>query len=275
MTTLPSLDQLPTLDGRAQPYRCVFNAVNSTSAVPTSNSGGFERWRCRHLVPRPTVEDSARLLLLDAAPLFEEKWHTGFLALVAEIDDPLRVHRPRTRSRLTAHDHPIHAGEIEVRQRAKQRLERQELDHRARVAEMIDAESVIIVFDADTHPDVAGPVQLLAQARQPIRPLGQKLEPMPVGAAHHAEHSLDERGGHVLVKEVAHGVDENDLRFLPAQRQFQDVIMDGEFEAVHVVRLPHRLQAKRHAFRVTVFAARTDLGATRCRIPRRFRPFDG
>jgi hypothetical protein len=42
----------------------------------------------RHLIPRSAFQDSARLLLLHPAPLFEEKWDFGTQALVAEVGHP-------------------------------------------------------------------------------------------------------------------------------------------------------------------------------------------
>ena len=52
------------------------------------------------------------------------------------------------------------------------------------------------------------------------------------------------------------------------------MLVQGQFEAVFVVGLPHSLQAQRHAFGITVSTAWADLGATRQRIPSGFRPFD-
>ena len=49
--------------------------------------------------------------------------------------------------------------------------------------------------------------------------LGQDLEGVLFGTNHHVEHVGDELVGNVLVKEVAHRIDEHDARAMPAQRQ--------------------------------------------------------
>jgi len=86
---------------------------------------------------------------------------------------------------------------------------------------------------------------------------------MPVRAAHHIEDLLDEVDGHVFVEEVAHGVDEDDLRLLPTQRDFQCLRMQREFEAVNVVGLAHGVQTLCHTLGIAMLTARADLGTAR------------
>src|SRR3546814_14330686 len=57
------------------------------------------------------------------APLFEMKWDAMFSALVAQIQRPMRVHRPGVRSAFPADDQQIDVGQIARQiQRAEQWL---------------------------------------------------------------------------------------------------------------------------------------------------------
>jgi hypothetical protein len=89
--------------------------------------------------------------------LFEEKWHVRSLALIADFENPCCVHRPSAWARFSAHDHPIDTFEIQAGQRAKQRLEREELDHSTGLAKVVNAECVVLILDAHTHPYVRLP----------------------------------------------------------------------------------------------------------------------
>lgn len=91
---------------------------------------------------------------------------------------------------------------------------------------------------------------------------------MPIRAIHDIEDFHYEIGGYVPVEQVAHGVHENDLWFLPFQGDVQGMLMNGQVEPVHVIRLAHSLKSPGHALGIAVRAARTDLRATRGRIPR-------
>ena len=57
----------------------------------------------RHLIPRPTVEQSPRLLLLHSSPLLEKERDTRLPALIADSYHPLPLQRTRPRTRLAAH----------------------------------------------------------------------------------------------------------------------------------------------------------------------------
>ena len=76
------------------------------------------------------------------------------------------------------------------------------------------------------------------------------------------------------MEEVAHGVDEDELWFLPGEGRFQYMLMEGQLETIGVIGLAHGLQAPRHAFGVAVLAPRADFGATRQGIPGGFGPLD-
>lgn len=76
----------------------------------------------RHLIPRATFKDSARLFFLNPAPLLEEKWDPGLQGLIPNIGDPFLHQRSCSWTRLAAHDHPIDLLEIQLPKRTYQRL---------------------------------------------------------------------------------------------------------------------------------------------------------
>jgi len=76
------------------------------------------------------------------------------------------------------------------------------------------------------------------------------------------------------MEQVAHGIDENRLRFFPGERQTECFLMGSEGEAVAVVFLAHGLEAVGHSLCVAVFAAGADFCAAGDRVPGGFGPFD-
>ncbi len=59
---------------------------------------------------------------------------------------------------------------------------REELDPDAGLAQVIDAEGVGLVFDADAHPDIGRSVHARVEFQQASRAFGQHLERVPVRA---------------------------------------------------------------------------------------------
>lgn len=97
---------------------------------------------------------------------------------------------------------------------------------------------------------------------------------MPGGITHDGKDILDEFQWNSLVKQVAHRIDENHLRFFPGQRETNHMRMDGQVESISIVRLAHRLQAFRHALGIAVLAPRADFSAARQGIPGGLGPFN-
>ncbi|GAI32937.1 unnamed protein product, partial [marine sediment metagenome] len=93
-------------------------------------------------------------------PLLEEERYTCGKALISNIDYPLRVHWARPRARLSANDHPLDSLEVQSRQGAQQGLQRQELDVGSALSQMLDAENIVLVFDAYPSPHIARPEKL-------------------------------------------------------------------------------------------------------------------
>src|SRR5688572_25301055 len=63
----------------------------------------ISRWP---LVVCAAIENSSRFLLLNPAPLFEEKRHTSSCALIANRFDPPALHRARAVTAFTADNDP-------------------------------------------------------------------------------------------------------------------------------------------------------------------------
>ncbi len=61
--------------------------------------------------------------------------------------------------------------------------------------------------------------------------------------------------GHLLVEEVAHGVDEDSAPFTPTERQRELIGMERQLEAVPVARVAQRLETGGETLSVAVLAA--------------------
>ena len=114
------------------------------------------------------------------APLLEQERHAIGAALIAQGDNPVRVHRTRTASRLTTNHHPVDALQACVARvfsghirapaasaqdvarrrsqkidRAKQRLHRQPTNGRRRLEQQGNAlVCCVLIFNRDAQPDV-------------------------------------------------------------------------------------------------------------------------
>src|SRR5438105_3119275 len=116
----------------------------------------------------------------------------------------------------------MHALEIKAAEMFEQRLDGQEADGCGRGPEMLNTwQAVATILNADAPPNVrqisgkpeVGPKQVA----QSLRALGENLVRVPVRQLHDAYHAKNVFVRHVLVKEVAHAVDEHHSRFGPAQ----------------------------------------------------------
>lgn len=90
--------------------------------------------------------------------------------------------------------------------------------------------------------DVRRPTQTWRQLSQALGTLGQNLETVPVGAAHDRKHLFEEVHRHILMKQVAHRIDEDRSAAGPAQGALEHVGVGGHLKARGVVRLPHGLE---------------------------------
>lgn len=97
---------------------------------------------------------------------------------------------------------------------------------------------------------------------------------MPVSLSHRREDRLDETEGNFDVEEIRHRVNEDRPRFLPRQRDIKSVWVEGQFEVVYILLLPHSLKAMGHDLGITVVTAGTKVVTSGGWIPCRVCPFD-
>ncbi len=97
---------------------------------------------------------------------------------------------------------------------------------------------------------------------------------MPMGLRHDVIRAADERLGHVLVEQVAHGVDENAARVAPPEWQRELVRMERQREPVAIAWITHRLEPECESLSIAVLAPWTYLGAAGDRVPGRVSPLD-
>jgi hypothetical protein len=94
--------------------------------------------------------------------LLEVEGDAGFLALVADVGDPLGGHRTGVGARLAANDYPVDASEFALGHWAQQGLVGKEPNVCIGLAQEIDPIGTVGVFDGDALPDVTSPGQLFA-----------------------------------------------------------------------------------------------------------------
>jgi hypothetical protein len=97
---------------------------------------------------------------------------------------------------------------------------------------------------------------------------------MPVGALHSVEHLVDEYARHVLVEQVAHGINEYHAGLAPAQGLLDSLWPQRQIEAKRKGMARNAAKPLREALGVAVIAPATDLSATRYRVPGHVSPFD-
>src|ERR1700689_3701368 len=130
------------------------------------------------------------------------------------------------------------------------------------------------VLDADAHPDVIGPREIVGERQQAILSFGEDLEHMPVCSLHDLEDRRNVFIRYLLVEEVAHRVDKDEPGAAPSKRLIEPSGPEAKIEALLVWMVRDAAPALGEGLRVTVRAARRDLGAARPRVPSRLRPFD-
>jgi hypothetical protein len=106
---------------------------------------------------------------------------------------------------------------------------------------MVHAIPVLWCLDTDAHPNIERPVELGSEAIEPFGALREHLEGVPRRPLHDVEHAPNVALRNLVVEEIAHGVHEHDLRFLPTERESQGPLVQGNLKAMLVVWLPHRL----------------------------------
>ena len=89
---------------------------------------------------------------------------------------------------------------------------------------------------------------------------------------HYIENPLNVFDRNVLVKQVAHRIYEDRLRFFPSKGQSQHMRLERKFETISIILLTHCLQPFRHSLRIAVLTAGADLGTASDGVPRGIGP---
>src|SRR6266536_3550356 len=106
------------------------------------------------LVPGPTVQQPTASLRSTAPDLLEEQRDPKPNAAVTDITHPAKVQWPVVRTALPADDDPVDAGQVQARQRAKQRLQAEEPDRGGCGPQGVGAADVVVVLDGGAQPHV-------------------------------------------------------------------------------------------------------------------------
>jgi hypothetical protein len=95
------------------------------------------------------------------------------------------------------------------------------------------------------------------------------------GFIHDLEDRFDKVKRDFFVKQIAHGIDENNARFSPGERLRETFPVKTHREAVPVFLLSHQPQPASHPVSVTVLTAQADFRTAGDGIPGIFSPFYG
>lgn len=98
---------------------------------------------------------------------------------------------------------------------------------------------------------------------------------MPVGRDHHLRNGQDVFVGDSVMKQIAHGVDENHFGISPTERLRELFGHESQVEALLVGMPLDAAKTLCERLGITVFAARADFRAAAHRVPGCVCPFDG
>ena len=91
---------------------------------------------------------------------------------------------------------------------------------------------------------------------------------------HGIEYRLNKVQGYRLMKQVAHGIDENRPWLGPFKGQFNQFVVQGNLESVAIAGVTHGFEPPGHSLGVTVLAPRADLATAGDRVPGSLGPFN-
>ena len=161
----------------------------------------------------------------------------------------------------------------------EQRLEGNEAHGGVGLLQVPEARQGRVIFDGHSEPDMWGsslvPVALLDEAAHQRTALGKHLIDMPIGALHGVEYALDVLGGNILVEEIAHRIDEDELWTPPLHGLFEAFGAKGQVEArLERVSLD-ATKTLRKALGIAMVATGANLRAAGDRVPSAVSPLDG
>lgn len=211
--------------------------------------------------------------------MFEEEGDGGLLAVIAYRAYPLRLHGPRPWPALPADDDPGDSGEVNLWEWTEERFKGEEACQGRRVLKMPDPGERGLIFDRYPTPDMLRGALLPIPAPE-VGPhqgtaLGEDLEDMPVCRLHCAEHLVNEGRWHLLVEEVAHGVDEDQARHAPRERLVEAFGARRQVEPLLKGVAGQTAEAFGKSFGVAMVTAARDLGTPGDGIPGGVCPLNG
>ena len=120
-------------------------------------------------------------------------------------------------------------------QRTEQRREGNEAHGGVGLLQVPEAGQGRIVFDGHAEPDMRGSslarVAPLDETAHQRATLGKHLIDVPIGALHCVEYALDVLDGNVLVKKIAHRIDEDELWTQPVYGLFEALGAKSQIKA--------------------------------------------
>src|SRR5580692_5352255 len=126
-------------------------------------------------------------------------------------------------------------------------------------------QSIFLVFDTDTPPDVSlsGVITKggLQHSLKAIRALGQDLKDVPISLQHDFSDFLNVRIRHTLVEQIAHGIYEDHAGSGPAKGLGEFFRYKSQVETALIRMSWYSPKSLRENFCVAILAAGTDLGA--------------
>ena len=102
----------------------------------------------------------------------------------------------------------------------------------------------------------------------------EHLKNVPISLLHRIEHLVVKAFWYVLVKEIAHGIDEYHFRFFPEQRLMKSIGPQFEIKPTLKWMTGNTAKTLWKAFGIAIVTTSADFRATRDRVPSRIGPFD-
>src|SRR5439155_11371016 len=122
----------------------------------------------RDFVISESIEQSPIPTLLHTTPLLEKEWNSCCRTLKPNRFQPRFFHFSRAGSAFTAHDHPVHAGQIEITEILQQRLYSKESRGDGRSTKLGNSRNpVSFVFDPDAPPALREVCERRLRPREP------------------------------------------------------------------------------------------------------------
>lgn len=245
--------------------------IHRTGGIPWTSSAYRDE---RILVVYLAVQHPSIFLFTHTAPLLEEKRNPHLLTINLDVLHPERFHPPRTVAALAAYNHPIHISQYDCRDVPEKRLERKESYRSGCRSQHIRPPCVVRVLDRCSDPYIRHHWLVGEEPAHALRALRQHLIGVSRRGVHRKPHFLDELVRYVLVKQVAHTVDEHATWLLPVVRLLKSLRSKNEIKSSLKVMAGDTAPPLRECLGVAMITTRRNFRATRDGIPRCIGPLD-